>query len=123
MSNGFPQNVLNKIAQLNAYDFALLDVYARTPSAAPMTLPRIIDERFLRVHPRTALWWEQREQCKRCAHVRHRPQKFTGKGNTNGSGLGMSCAVSPARWGEASCIGARDLGSPCGPDADLFQPT
>lgn len=30
----------------------------------------LIDTTFLKVHPRTALWWQQREQCERCAYVK-----------------------------------------------------
>ena len=31
---------------------------------------RTLDERFLRPHPRTVLWWAQRETCRTCAHYR-----------------------------------------------------
>lgn len=30
--------------------------------------PQIIDTRFLRLHPVTALWWQQRGQCRQCVN-------------------------------------------------------
>ena len=32
----------------------------------------LLSETFLTVHPATALWFAQREQCQRCAHVSRR---------------------------------------------------
>jgi hypothetical protein len=78
-----------------------------------------IDTRFLTVHPRTLLWWRQREQCATCAHLVETPENVRSK-----SGGGMQCGVvraySPS--GLASCISARDEGQACGPDAVLWEP-
>lgn len=77
-------------------------------------MTRILDERFLTVHPRTALWWEQRETCKKCVHFRKRADgalSCTAIGGGGGTGL---------NGGDAACISARDEGQRCGPDAKLF---
>lgn len=77
-----------------------------------------IDTTFLKVHPRTELWWKQREKCMRCENFRHRPARSSGNGS--GSGQGMSCAVVNHGLLPASCIQAREEGSKCGPHGLLF---
>jgi hypothetical protein len=77
-----------------------------------------IDERFLTVHPRTALWWQQREQCATCRWQREKPQNHEKR---NGGGLACDAAPGKGWYGAFSCISARDEGSPCGPDARLWQ--
>ena len=96
-------------------------------------------------HPATALWWEQRDKCRACAHLIER-QGSTGS-------LGMRCAA--VVWADivklpgyevhpdlrrrkrskkinpqggfakadhcVYCIDARMEGSPCGPEANLFK--
>lgn len=81
-----------------------------------------LDERFLTVHPRTALWWEQREKCAGCAHLEVQPSDA-------GTGGGWACLACPGggggglRAGFTTCITAREEGHGvrCGPDARLFQ--
>lgn len=94
-----------------------------------------MDTTFLTVHPRTALWWEQREQCAKCT------------GCTRAAAGGQRCtfskmpgtspiAVSRRRRDERGvemlgarlavdvgiyCIDAREPGMPCGPDAKMFE--
>jgi hypothetical protein len=71
-------------------------------------MSRIIDERFLAVHPRTALWWEQRKLCRSCFNY-----------TDHGAGRGESCeAVPGGPRGGTSCIEARD--TQCGSKAVLF---
>lgn len=78
----------------------------------------LIDTRFLTVHPRTALWWEQREQCRLCKNKIDVPSKP--KDGNGGTGHGMRCLK--ARFPhDASCISSREPGTPCGPDAKLFE--
>jgi len=74
-------------------------------------MTRNIDQRFLSVHPRTALWWEQRAQCEACAHMQRR-----------GSAMNCFAVGGDGNDGDSSCITARDKGGRCGPDALLFQP-
>ena len=77
-----------------------------------------IDGRFLTPHPATALWWQQREQCARCAHVLNQLENFPRAMPV------MRCKVTPVSVGRqphAYCIDARAEGSACGPDAKLFQ--
>ena len=73
---------------------------------------------FLSVHPATALWWEQRGQCQRCAHVRIKMEAF------DESVPVMRCAMVRTPRGRqelAYCIDARLEGARCGPEAKLFQ--
>ena len=73
---------------------------------------------FLSPHPATLAWWEQREQCERCAHLRtsiegHKDQTVV-----------MRCrrAHNPAgRQWLSYCIDARLEGRACGPEAKLFK--
>lgn len=71
------------------------------------------------VHPRTALWFKQREQCDRCRHTATRAHR-KGNGTTVSSGGGsMACVL--GRGPDQSCMSMRDAGSRCGPDARLFE--
>lgn len=79
-----------------------------------------IDRTFLTPHPRTVLWFEQRETCARCAN-------HLLIGTTE-----MRCKVAPmlvsgglakahaARGTFIYCIDAREPEGACGPDAKLF---
>jgi len=81
-----------------------------------------LDTRFLTVHPRTVLWWEQREKCDQCQHCVRTPTKTT-KGNrvaTHPHRCGITPAGGPT--GIAYCIDAREPTGDCGPKAKLFQP-
>jgi hypothetical protein len=72
---------------------------------------------FLSVHPATALWWEQREQCQRCAHVDKRLEGHKELTEV----LRCTRTRTPAGRKEwAYCIDARATGE-CGPEATLFQ--
>jgi len=75
---------------------------------------------FLRVHPATELWWQQREQCERCAHVDRRLE-----GRKEQSEVLRCTAVrTPAGRREwAYCLDARLEGRECGPEAKLFKET
>ena len=82
---------------------------------------------FLCVHPATALWWQQREQCERCAHA------HTVSGRDAETVMWCRAAPRPqkdwrvARLHEANgrqwmfCIDARGVNMPCGPAARLYQ--
>jgi hypothetical protein len=75
---------------------------------------------FLSVHPATKLWWEQREQCQRCAHVDKRLE-----GHKELTEV-LRCKVTPVTVGRqpwAYCIDARAKGRECGPEAKLFKET
>jgi hypothetical protein len=74
-----------------------------------------IDTKFLKVHPRTALWWKQRSTCEKC--------KFSDiRAITRTSGGGWQCTKNRNQAAWYSCINARDVGEPCGPDAMQFWP-
>jgi len=75
-----------------------------------------IDTRFLTIHPRTALWFKEREQCRACLHHSLIPPDGEHRGH------GERCAKGSRRWNDWTCIGMRDEGSRCGPDAKLFTP-
>lgn len=92
-----------------------------------------IDERFLRPHPRTMLWQEQRKKCEVCANLV----------NPAGDPTAMRCSATKitdvmdpqhvTRFKtltktrpemqviSAFCIDAREPTAPCGPDAILFR--
>lgn len=82
----------------------------------------ITDTFYLKLHPRTALWWEQRKTCAQCEYAKVID-------NTSGGG-GMRCLVSPSEtfgnhrrggvYKFSYCIDARDEKAPCGPTARLF---
>lgn len=76
-----------------------------------------LDTRFLTVHPRTKLWWEQRQQCAQCTHVR------ITEGKTHGGDVHTMYHCRMHREGSvwSSCMTARDEGQPCGPDGKLFK--
>ena len=77
----------------------------------------LLSDRFLTIHPATALWFTQREQCQRCAHVSRRLE-----GHKEQSEV-LRCQVVRTPLGRresAYCIDARSTGE-CGPEAKLFQ--
>ena len=82
-----------------------------------------LDTRFLTVHPRTELWWKQRETCGQCAHCDLSPTK-----SSSGNGRIVThphrCAITPGAGpkGLAYCIDAREPSGDCGPYAKLFHP-
>lgn len=81
-------------------------------------MARTLDETFLTIHPRTALWWQQREQCLKCKHlevVKARGRISGGQWSCRGVGGGGGDN------GSTACINAREEGMPCGPDANLFE--
>lgn len=82
-----------------------------------MTAPKLIDPRFLEVHPRTRLWWQQREQCAKCTHLVRRP----GRTEWQCKAGNKPRDVRSVRW-YRSCHDAREEGSQCGPNAVLFSP-
>ena len=75
-----------------------------------------IDTRFLTIHPATALWHSQRDQCERCAHL-----SLTLEGLKDRSAVLRCTAVraGKGRQAHAYCIDARE--GACGPEAKLFQ--
>lgn len=78
----------------------------------------LLSDRFLTIHPATELWWQQREQCQRCAHVSRRLE-----GTDRESSEVLRCQVVRTPLGRresAYCIDARATGE-CGPEATLFQ--
>jgi hypothetical protein len=78
-----------------------------------------IDTRFLSVHPRTALWFEQRKQCAKCKHERH----FKTTEGERGDSKPMICLKAQGENARrVFCIDAREDDGACGPDAKLFQP-
>lgn len=90
-------------------------------------MPRLLDERFLTVHPRTALWWAEREQCRQCKHHSYVPHVGLGTSKRDGgggTGCGERCALAPSNGKTlspgSSCIQARE--ERCGPEARLFEP-
>lgn len=91
-----------------------------------MSVGRLLDERFLRPHPRTALWWQQREQCRACAHC----VEVVLDAGRDGASMSQRCArgtsYGPGRRSRvlndsAACIHMRDEGMPCGPEGRLFE--
>ena len=90
-----------------------------------------IDTRFLSVHPRTELWWTQREQCRNCVHMSEDGDTTQGR-HHSGRGLprGMRCLKLEGNIGSGSyqgrsisiyCIDARDETGKCGPSGALFK--
>lgn len=77
-----------------------------------------LDPRFLTVHPATALWWEQRQQCERCRHVEIDVPQMRCRKINHPIGTGKGGA---GRVIKMYCIDARLPGQPCGPDAALFK--
>lgn len=90
-------------------------------------LQRMLDERFLSVHPRTVAWWAEREQCRRCVHC---VEVVIDAGQHQGASVSQRCArgSSPGPYrsrvltDSAACIRMRDEGQPCGPEGALFEP-
>lgn len=85
------------------------------------------------VHPRTLLWWEQREQCVRCLRSHQDGDATNGCARTHfGDAAGLRCSEVRRHIGggnaagrniDVYCIDARSEGALCGPDARLFKPT
>jgi hypothetical protein len=70
---------------------------------------------FLRVHPATLAWWQQREQCQRCGNaLLTRPYE----GETI---LRCTMLRQGGAHGSGYCIDARLPDGPCGPEAKLFK--
>lgn len=67
---------------------------------------------FRTVHPRTALWWQQRETCRSCKHLSRR---------VGNSAWVCSLAHGRVPGGLLCCIDARDPAGVCGPGASLFK--
>jgi hypothetical protein len=79
-------------------------------------------------HPRTALWWQQREQCQRCARSVTEGDTTNGRRTQATAAGGLRCSAATKRIGGAGsravavyCIDARDEGGRCGPEAKLFE--
>jgi hypothetical protein len=94
-----------------------------TPEQSRAMFPVLITDRtFLHVHPATAAWWAQREQCRGCAaHALWRESGFI----HDSERCTAVRAESPGRWPgsrDAYCIDARLPGASCGPGAALFTP-
>lgn len=81
--------------------------------------PVACDTRFLSVHPRTLLWWREREQCRRCVHYRERSAAGQRHQRTP---LQYCVALTKGRRYPWACIEMRDEGAPCGPLGRLFEP-
>jgi len=89
-----------------------------------------LDTRFLTVHPVTAKWWQQREQCKQCKH--YILEDATKRRGEYAARCDASRLPVPGQGNRATeyCIDARapaeerQDGKPglCGPDAVLFEP-
>jgi len=80
----------------------------------------LLSEQFLRVHPATKLWWEQREQCERCAHcVLYEGDE--GEGIMRCKAVRVPRTVTRPILG-AYCIDARAQDGLCGPEARLYKP-
>jgi hypothetical protein len=85
-----------------------------------------LDTRFLRVHPATARWWAQRDQCRTCRH--HDEPKSTRHAQQRGELCLNSPDVTGAKRYEP-CIDARALAEErddqraglCGPDAVMWE--
>jgi len=77
-----------------------------------------LDERFLRPHPDTIVWWGQRAQCRACTHHT----------TTAGTLEAERCVLQPNEHGKGGprgveqgyCIDARRDSGVCGPHAALF---
>jgi hypothetical protein len=73
------------------------------------------------VHPRTALWWQQRETCLKCANVQ---LKTVGTGDNECRVMHCKKAftrtMNNGRVDNRSCLAMRDEGAACGPDAKLL---
>ena len=87
-------------------------------SAAGVDAMMALDTRYLRPHPRTMLWWAQRETCRNCAHYR-----LESSAAAQGSGTVEHCMAGRCWSGRtAACIDMRDQGQACGTEAALFVP-
>lgn len=78
----------------------------------------MIDTRFLKIHPRTELWFEQRKQCEQCANMERVGTTMMKCTKLRGGGGGPSRMLRLDR----SCLHARDPGpAQCGPEARFFE--
>ena len=83
-----------------------------------------LDQRFLSPHPRTLLWWQQRFECRQCAHY---ALVETGSREHYNSGTAEHCLLnhrqgaSTAPVHSGACIDMRDPGQACGPEGRLFK--
>ena len=74
-----------------------------------------IDQTFLRVHPATQTWWQQRGECESCRHLlvtaHHEGERI------------MRCRVAKQKGpnGAQYCIDARGEEGVCGPQAKLRE--
>lgn len=78
-----------------------------------------LDPRFLSIHPSTALWFEQRKLCDKCANCSRPPVKANGIAVSVYRCLAMPV---PVKGKYGFCIEARDADGVCGPNATKFQP-
>lgn len=89
--------------------------------------PRL-DTRFLRIHPVTAKWWEQREKCRTCANHIGPTAEYPNPGEFCRAAPWLARGWHQNRY--ENCIDARAAegerkdGRPgiCGPDAVLWEP-
>lgn len=76
----------------------------------------LLRSEFLSPHPATALWWEQRPTCERCAHVRVKIEGHKDRTQV----LRCNVVRNPVgRQFQSYCIDAR--AGACGPEAKLFK--
>lgn len=79
---------------------------------------------FTKPHPRTVLWFKERETCKQCRNCVVNPITEGSAGRNKGGG--WHCIKTRNNKSgpnpHQACIAAREPGMPCGPDAKLFQP-
>lgn len=91
-----------------------------------------LDERFLKVHPRTAEWLKQREKCFHCSNLIFDKNKPSMRCAAFAVAPEFKPTATPAyREGMAKalaerdvkmyCIDARELDGPCGPEARSFS--
>lgn len=72
---------------------------------------------FLTLHPSTALWFKQREQCEQCVHV-SRPKG----GDPRVPYTMMHCTAVAHGTNDATCLSARGKGAGrCGPEGKFFE--
>lgn len=90
---------------------------------ARITATRATDAAWLQLHPATALWQQQREKCRACAHhlpsvegARDRGGERCGALRIRMGGGGKGRRVHPY------CPDVRAEGGKCGPGAAMFTP-
>lgn len=75
----------------------------------------LIDQTFLRVHPATQAWWEQRPKCRTCAHL------VLVDGHEGEEDMRCRQMRQNGPRGHGYCIDARAETGPCGPEAKLWE--